>query len=135
MKNAHIDLSQVAAMNVEQLQAVAEPLLAALKAKKAQARKSALREKRKAYERERRLKTVAVNLRLNDAADAQAARALITNLKALAKATDTSFAFQAAVVAGNLTAATAEKPAAVAPTRIEQAAAPSPRRSSEGTGT
>ncbi len=85
MKDSDMDAGKLAAMPLDQLEKLAGPVLAALKAKKDQAAKEERARRRKEYDKARRKATVAVSFRLDDKASADAVRTLINNMKAAAK--------------------------------------------------
>jgi hypothetical protein len=85
MKNSDMDAGRLAAMPLNELEKLAAPVLAALKAKKDQAAKEERARRRKEYDKARRKATVAVSFRFDDKASADAVRTLINNMKAAAK--------------------------------------------------
>lgn len=85
MKDSDMDAGKLAAMPLDELEKLAGPVLAALKAKKDQAAKEERARRRKEYDKTRRKATVAVSFRFDDKASADAVRTLISNMKAAAK--------------------------------------------------
>lgn len=85
MKDSDMDAGKLAAMPLDELEKLAGPVLAALKAKKDQAAKEDRARRRKEYDKARRKATVAVSFRFDDKASADAVRTLINNMKAAAK--------------------------------------------------
>ena len=85
MKDSDMDAGKLAAMPLDELEKLAGPVLAALKAKKDQAAKEERARRRKEYDKTRRKATVAASFRFDDKASADAVRALVNNMKAAAK--------------------------------------------------
>lgn len=85
MKDTDMDANKLAAMPLDELEKLAGPVLAALKAKKDKAAKEERARRRKEYDKTRRKATVAVSFRFDDKASADAVRTLINNMKAAAK--------------------------------------------------
>ena len=85
MKDSDMDAGKLEAMPLDELEKLAGPVLAALKAKKDKAAKEERARRRKEYDKTRRKATVAVSFRFDDKASADAVRTLISNMKAAAK--------------------------------------------------
>jgi len=104
MNNVGVDTANLAAMPLEDLEALAGPVVAALNERKAQAAKEERLRKRKEYDAARRGKTVAVTLRFEDKESAQAIRGLVKQLKGAAKLNQRTVADEVAAAVKRLPA-------------------------------
>ena len=85
MKKIDNDAAKLAALPLDELEALAAPMMNALRMKREIHSKEESRRRRQEYDRLRREKTIAVTIRMDDAESAAAIRNLVKQLRTLAK--------------------------------------------------
>lgn len=84
MKKMDIDAAKLAALPLDELEALAAPVMAALRTKRETQSKEERRIRRKEHDRLRKLRTVAVTMRFDDEESAVAVRNLVKQLRTVA---------------------------------------------------
>ena len=92
MREIDVEAAKLAALPLEELEALAAPVMAALRTKRETLSKEERRRRRQEFDRLRREKTVAVTVRMDDAESAAAIRSLVKQMRTLAQLSGRSVA-------------------------------------------